>query len=278
MPTTFILNTPRVNSYGFRILSQGIELEAFLKNPILLYRHGRDAMPIGRWENLRIEGENLIGDAVFDTEDPMGAEVARKVEAGFLHACSVWVEPIELSEDMAMILPGQYRPTVVRSSMLEGSIVDIPGNPDAVRLSFPKHGMTLTENPSPAALDLLLPPIQPKENMKNIALRLGLSEAATEADILSAIEALQAASEQEAPAPEAPAPAPQEAQTEAPQEAATTLSALVRELRLNRQPQTLDERASWSYMDWAKKDPSGLEKLQREKPEKFQALVNSLKA
>jgi ATP-dependent protease ClpP protease subunit len=38
------------------------------------------------------------------------------------------------------------------------------------------------------------------------------------------------------------------------------------------------ERSDWDYMRWAKEDPKGLEKMEKENPETFNALQNALKA
>ena len=60
MAKEVIISTSGLNCYGGRVLTSGIDMTQFLKNPILLWMHrrsfDRDAMPIGRIDNLRIEG------------------------------------------------------------------------------------------------------------------------------------------------------------------------------------------------------------------------------
>ena len=53
--TTFVLTDESVNSYGYRVLTSGIKMEQFLKNPVMLYSHDNNRMPIGTWENVRPE-------------------------------------------------------------------------------------------------------------------------------------------------------------------------------------------------------------------------------
>ena len=38
-----------------------------------------------------------------------------------------------------------------------------------------------------------------------------------------------------------------------------------------------DERSSWNYLDWMKKDPEGLRKIKTEDPERFKTLQQTLK-
>lgn len=66
-----IISTPRLNSYGTRVLTEGIDTEQYKKNPVLLFMHRRGSvkdMPIGRIENLRVEGDTLYGTPVFDND------------------------------------------------------------------------------------------------------------------------------------------------------------------------------------------------------------------
>lgn len=68
-----VISTSAVNSYGFRVLTEGIDTTQFERNPILLWMHNRpmrgtkdEVLPLGRVENLRKEGDKLIGSLVFD--------------------------------------------------------------------------------------------------------------------------------------------------------------------------------------------------------------------
>ena len=65
-----IISTEAVNSYGSRVLTAGIDLSQYERNPVLLWMHRRcwepGAMPIGKVENLRIEDGKLIGQAAGD--------------------------------------------------------------------------------------------------------------------------------------------------------------------------------------------------------------------
>ena len=63
---TFVLHDETVNTYGIRMLTSGANLEEFRKNPVILLNHKDWELPIGRWENIRIEGTQILADALFD--------------------------------------------------------------------------------------------------------------------------------------------------------------------------------------------------------------------
>ena len=95
---TFILHDETVNTYGFRMLTSGANLEEFRKNPVMLLNHDDWKMPIGRWENIRIEGTQILADAVFDEADPRAVEVQKKVDTDFLRMASIGAWAQETSD------------------------------------------------------------------------------------------------------------------------------------------------------------------------------------
>lgn len=133
-----IISTEAVNSYGTRVLTSGIDLEQFKRNPVLLWMHRRawdgQSMPIGKIENLRVEDGKLIGTPVFDQNDEFARKIESKWESGFLRMASAALEPMEVNGDPALALEGQTRATVTRSKLVEVSIVDIGSNDEALQL------------------------------------------------------------------------------------------------------------------------------------------------
>lgn len=126
-PITFVLSDESVNSYGFVVLTEGIDTSAFERNPVMLYMHNRDGNVIGRWENIRKDGKRLLGDAVFDDSTELAATVKKQVGKGFLRSVSIGIEQIATEE-----LNGVQ--TVTKCRLIEVSIVDIPSNENAVKL------------------------------------------------------------------------------------------------------------------------------------------------
>src|SRR5690554_6443663 len=130
-----IISNSKLNSYGGRVLTSGISIEQYSRNPILLWMHNRpfrgtndEVLPIGHRKNLRVDGDNLIGTPVFDDVDDFSKKIKAKWEAGTLKMVSAGIEVIELSDDAICILPGQRRQTVTKSKVIEVSIVDIGAN------------------------------------------------------------------------------------------------------------------------------------------------------
>lgn len=211
MAKEVIISTSGLNCYGSRILTSGIDLTQFQKNPVLLWMHrrcynGRD-MPIGRMENLRIDGDRLIGTPVFDENDEFAKQIASKWENGFLRMASAGIEIVETSSAPELLLPGQTRATITRCKLEEVSIVDIGGNDDALQL-YGTDGklMTLASGEDCDHLPLLLDkehaegtaPEASFNNQNNnnsmnkeILQLLGLSETASEQEAVSALRLLK---------------------------------------------------------------------------------------
>ena len=197
---TFVLSDESVNSYGFRVLTKGINLERFKKNPVMLWNHTRSwrdtedtILPIGHWENLRVEGGKLLADPVFDADDPFAAKIAGKVKKGIIRACSIGIEKLETSNLPEDVVVGQTRDTVKRCSLREVSLTDIPSNANAVLL-YDEGGNIIELNTGgdcPIGLLNISNQNKNEPSMKLIALKLGLSENATEAEILAKVQELQ---------------------------------------------------------------------------------------
>lgn len=137
-----ILSDSSLNRYGYRVLTSGMRLEAFKKNPVMLYMHLRDegspiwgeTKAIGHWEDIQLEGDVLSAIPVFDKADDLSKVIAAKYEAGTYNAASVGIRIIATSANEDLLVPGQTRETVTESELMEASIVDIPANSNAVRL------------------------------------------------------------------------------------------------------------------------------------------------
>ena len=87
-----IITSSRLNCYGTRVLTEGVDTEQYEKNPILLYMHRRGSrsdMPIGVIENLRREGDFIYGTPKFDelTEE----EITRQIEDFHAHGIAGFV-------------------------------------------------------------------------------------------------------------------------------------------------------------------------------------------
>ena len=196
-----VISTPSLNSYGTRVLTSGIDIEQYKKNPILLYMHRRgerEDAPIGRVEDVHIEGEKLVGVLVFDEKDDFARKVAQKWADGFLRMVSAGLTIIELSDDPAVLLPGQRRMTITKSKLDEVSVVDIGANDDALALYNAEGGRITLAQGDDLSLPLLQTTPTPNTSQsmnEKIVLALGLSKEATEEQVLGAIAQMKEKSE-----------------------------------------------------------------------------------
>lgn len=306
--TKFILSDESINVYGYRILTKGIDLTDFLKNPVGFYNHNRWDMPICKWE-VEVKGTQLIGNPIFDTKDELAAKVSNKIDEGILNATSISIDIIEMSEDPLVLVQGQTRATVTKCKLKEISIVDIPGNRNAVRLNFPEKGISLDGSADSDLLEKLIPTIS--LSMKKIFLSLGLDENATEDQAVAAIAKLQAeritslmdrgaqkgvindtnkahyeklaatnfdvvAALVDA-APKVEAAAAPEAKPETKRQEKT--ASITAALKDNAGAEVADDndRTKWKLNDWRKKDPKGLQEMTLKNPEQYNKLLDEFK-
>lgn len=195
MTHKFVINTENVNSYGYRILTAGINYDQYLKNPVVLFMHerynddDRGSEVIGKCVALTREQNQLIAEIQFDEQDEFSQKIAGKVERGFLKMASMYAEELVCSSAPEDLLPGQKYETVKQCKLIEISIVDIGGNDDALKLS--KKGDNI--------------PLKPLNEIKNsdnnmsqfkvIALALGKSADSDESATLAAVNELKLAKE-----------------------------------------------------------------------------------
>lgn len=203
MAKRFLLSDESINSYGFRILTGGIDMSDFKKNPICLWNHARtwrgtsdEVLPIGKWLNLSVSEGKLYGEVQFDEGDEFAQKIASKVENGYLNACSVGVQILEWSEDPKYLVKGQTRPTATKCRLVEVSITDIPSNRNALALMDADGQIVTLSDGGECPLPLLTTLSQPNKetmevNFTQVALSLGLSDT-SETAIIAKIKDLKA--------------------------------------------------------------------------------------
>src|SRR5215469_2918631 len=148
----FVLSDETPDRIGDIIVATGWEFEQFNKNPIALFNHNAN-FPIGRWQNLRIDGTSLKGHLIMapkGTSDRID-ELRKLIDAGILKAVSVGFRDIE-SEPLDKKDPWGGR-KFTKQELVETSLVSVPANPNAlavakslnisattIDLVFAKHG------------------------------------------------------------------------------------------------------------------------------------------
>lgn len=284
----FVISTEQVNRYGYRVLTSGIRLDNFKKNPVMLWEHGKEQagrVPIGKWKNLRVEDGKLLATPVFDEDDPFAQTIKSKVEKGILSAASVWLDPITFSSDPKHLLKGQTRSTLTVSELLEASITAIPGNAGAtIKLKFSDG-----KNEVPKI----------SKQMNEVCLKLGLGEDASQNEVIAkineqedkAVEVLLALGKtkgliNEDNQEEYRALAKKDfdttrklidqhktEKTEEPSQQQQTIAEAILSLKQERQStEASQESLAEKYLRLSKEAPEELSKLMRENPKEYQEL------
>jgi len=182
----FVVNTENVNSYGYRVLTDGIDYSQYMRNPVVLFMHeryndkNRGGKVIGRTVKLYKENSQLVAEIEFDENDAFAQKIAQKVEGGFIRMASLYADDLVTSVAPEDLLPGQKYETVKECKLIEISIVDIGGNDDALRLSKNKDGqipLKLVNQKSENTMS----------ELKTIALALGKAADTGEAQLLQTI-------------------------------------------------------------------------------------------
>lgn len=119
-----LCDSSTINSYGFRTDVNGIDLTRFKKNPVMLYNHN-PLQVIGKWKAISVDNGQLTAEPVFDMDDPFAAEIARKVDQGFIKGCSMGIMITQITKSKGIDV-------ATESVLLEASIVSIPADENAL--------------------------------------------------------------------------------------------------------------------------------------------------
>lgn len=194
------ISNDSLNSYGFRVLTDGLDVMQYNRNPVLLYMHERGKV-IGYVKDLKVENNEVTGELMFDCASELSQRCKKQFEFGSLRMVSAGLEILETSEDTDLLVPGQTRPTITKSKLFEVSVADVGANDDALVLHKDGKRVTLGRD---GECDLPLlnnnNKNQKTEEMENktIALQLGLPETATEAEISAKFAELKQLKEENA--------------------------------------------------------------------------------
>ncbi len=186
----FTISTGSVDREKDVLVQGGWDLEAYRRNPVVLWQHDHDHLPIGRGLDLAIENDALVATVEFVPHDiPHVGEKASAVlqlcQLGFLQATSVgflplaWEEAEERDDGMSWYPPFNF----TRMELLEFSIVTVPCNAEALLL------LPDVLAPGPTGIPVSDPAADAARAAEQIALE---KAAAAEGDRLGAASAARA--------------------------------------------------------------------------------------
>lgn len=192
------ISNESLNCYGTRVLTDGLDITQYQRNPVLLLMHERGKV-IGYVKDIKKENGEVTGELEFDEASPESIRVKKQFEFGSLKMVSAGIDILELSEEPALLVQGQTRPTVTKSKLYEVSVVDIGGNDDALVLTKDGTALELAKDGSNPLPLLNNKPSNPSLNMfktEELALMLGLEATADESAVKARIQLLMEAEEE----------------------------------------------------------------------------------
>jgi len=151
-----VISTPARDRHGDILEPAGLDAAAFRRNPVVLWAHRYDDLPIGKAVNIGAADGAVTAEVVFDRR-PFAREVLRLYREGFLAGWSVGFLPREWEalQDEEGRFAGYH---VTRWELLELSAVPVPANPEALtrelaggRIQAPALRKALGEALAPAA-------------------------------------------------------------------------------------------------------------------------------
>lgn len=146
----FKINSAALDRHGTVIEPGGVDLANYKNNPVVKFEHGLDRSigdrVIGRATNVQHKDGALIAEVEFDSEDPVAADIERKVRQGFLNATSIGFRALEREwREVESDTDDPFKQLVfTRTELLEFSVVSVPSNPEAL-VEARRHQDTISE-------------------------------------------------------------------------------------------------------------------------------------
>ena len=193
------LTNDSLNSYGTRVLTDGLDIEQYNRNPVLLWMHQRGQV-IGTLTDIQKEHGEITAQLNFDEASELSQRCKKQWEFGSLRMVSVGIDILEWSDDPNLAVEGQTMATITKSKLTEVSVVDIGANDDAIRLNYQGQQLNLSAGGACPLPSLYNQSNQPQStyptemDTKVLALKLGLPEGADETAIYAKIDEIKAIS------------------------------------------------------------------------------------
>ncbi|NLL27246.1 MAG: hypothetical protein GX259_00450 [Bacteroidales bacterium] len=284
----FVICDNTLNRKRWRLLVEGIDFEGFLKNPVCVVQHDTWSIPVGKWKNLRVENSQFKGTVEFDKTDEQAVKLYWKYVDGYMNAVSLNILPKE--ESNADLVAGQIYPTISKSELLEISLVTVPGQKNAVKLSNVDGGdytlslISKTKNMNPEDKEKKENQSQQLQSQEQEIERLkselaeqkklnidNLIESHKNRGVVAdnEVESLKKLATNDYDTVKQMLEGREVKQNE---NSSKELSAQMAQFVKNNEQKAADERANWTYLDFYKKDPEALSLMQKNEPEKYAKL------
>ena len=131
----FVCSTSEADFIGDRIYMKGINFDRFLKNPVFIYNHRKDNLPLGKFLKLEVLNDKLIGEIEFwinpnDTSE--WSEHDKNVKSIYEMYTLGFMNSVSISTFDKEYTPNSYGGTdILECDLIEISAVVIPMNENA---------------------------------------------------------------------------------------------------------------------------------------------------
>ena len=135
-----VITTSAKDRQGEIIVSTGMDVGNYMKNPVVLFAHDYDLPPVARALSLTTSPEGITARFQFPERgiSIRADEIHSLWDAHFLNAVSIGFIPKTWAQDATA-------PTCTESELLEFSIVPVPANQEALRLMLERAQVELKE-------------------------------------------------------------------------------------------------------------------------------------
>ena len=133
----FVISTMTPDRDRDVVMPSGCQLDAYLKNPVVLWAHDYRNPPIGKALSITVESNRLVAEADFaDAETyPFADTIYRLLSKGFLRATSIGFRPIKYA-----INEERRGYDFEECELLEFSVVPVPANAEALAIAASADG------------------------------------------------------------------------------------------------------------------------------------------
>jgi HK97 family phage prohead protease len=135
-----VITTSAKDRQGEIVVSTGMDVGNYMKNPIVLFAHDYASPPVARAISLTTSEAGITARFVFPEKgvSVRADEIHALWDAHFLNAVSIGFLPQEWAQDAT-------DPTITKAELLEFSIVPVPANQEALRLALEQAQVALKE-------------------------------------------------------------------------------------------------------------------------------------
>lgn len=125
---TFRASIESKDRAGDVIRADGWELDSYRRNPVILWTHRHDLLPVGRSLEVWVERDSLMATVEFAPTE-FGQQVKRLFQEGFLSGVSVGFRALKTSPAVGS---GQLGTVFEQQELLEISAAPVPMHPEAL--------------------------------------------------------------------------------------------------------------------------------------------------